>query len=172
MTAGRTKDHRALPSDGLGKGLVRGCVAGMKRQNHIGRSRGLKVDNLGGLKGEIGPAKMAASFGIPGEELFLDVDALHHHRLFKNVVKVVIGSKSEVGVPTTAVHGGEHLRPCSVQATDLLDCLVYNFQEVINLAELSLHVCFHSSIASCDAKLMQEGDRIASRKQQIFLAIM
>src|SRR5918912_2307189 len=137
MTAGRTKDHLALPSDSLGQGLVRGRVAGMKRQNHIGRSRRLKVDNLGGLKSEIGPAEMAASFGIPGEELFLDVDALDRHRLSKDVVKVVVGGKSEVGVATTAVHGGEHVLPFSIQAPDLLDCLVYNFQEVVNLPKLS-----------------------------------
>src|SRR5918912_3336035 len=121
MTAGRTKDHLALPSDSLGQGLVRGRVAGMKRQNHIGRSRRLKLDNLGGLKGEIGPAKMSASFGIPGEKIFLDVDALYLHRLSKDVVKVVIGRKSEVGVSTTAVHGREHVLPVSIQTADLLD---------------------------------------------------
>src|SRR5947209_15607762 len=122
MTAGRTKDHLALPSDSLGQGLVRGRVAGMKRQNHIGRSRRLKVDNLGGLKGEIGPAKMPASFGIPGEEFVLDVDPLDRHRLSKDVVKVVIGSKSEVGVSTTAVHGGAYVLAFSIQAANLLDC--------------------------------------------------
>src|SRR5436190_5766844 len=172
MTAGRAQDHLALPSDGLGQGLVRGRVAGMKRQNHIGRSRGLKIDNLGGLKGEIGPAKMAASFGIPGKEIFLDVDALHRHGLFKDVVKVVISGKREVGVSTSAVHGGEHLLPRSIGAADLLHCLVYNLQKVVNLPELSLHVGFHSSIIGSDTKLTQEWGRIVSRKQQIFLAIM
>src|SRR5437763_16347108 len=111
---------------------------------------------------------MAAPFGIPGKEIFLDVDTEHRHWLSKNVIKVVIASKRQVGVSATAIHGREHAPPCAIQAADLLDCLVYNFQEVINLPELSLHVGFHSSLAGCDAKLMQERSRIVSPQQQIF----
>src|SRR2546423_8002731 len=108
---------------------------------------------------------MAAPFGIPGKEIFLDVDTEHRHWLSKNVIKAVIGGKRQVGVSATAIYGREHAPLCAIQAADLLDCLVYNCQELINLPEFALHAGFHFSLARRDAKLMQERSRIVSPQQ-------